>query len=66
MSDEEELITETTDLDSCDVHSDAGGVGYSMACPNCDQSITLANGSWWETDCKCGVWQLEVKAKLYT
>lgn len=45
-------------LEQCEVHSDAGGVGYKMTCPNCNTTIVFADGQWWDNDCDCGTWEL--------
>lgn len=60
------MITETEDLESCEVHSDAGRNGIEMKCPNCNTTITFAINcwQWWDTKCQCGEWELIQKAVL--
>jgi uncharacterized protein (DUF983 family) len=60
------MITETTDVELCEVHSDAGGKGQKIECPNCGQTIIFAPYGWWEESCECGTWDLTVKATLNT
>lgn len=58
-----DLELETYEVESCDVHSDAGD-GYRIECPNCGQEVVFATCQWWAPECKCGTWTLNTKAVL--
>jgi len=59
-----ELIRECFEVDSEDVHSDAGS-GNSIECPNCRQKVVFARSQWWDSTCECGEWDLIQKAELH-
>ena len=39
---------------------DAGMI-YNIICPECKETIKVAEYSWWDTECECGyTWELEI------
>ena len=35
------------------------GIGFKAKCPDCDGSINVAEGQWWDSICECGYkWDL--------
>ena len=52
-----------SDVEACDVHSDAGGKGLTWNCPICGNRVVWAPGGWWEVTCECDRnWRVEISA----
>lgn len=51
-----------TDVEHCEVHSDAGRHGLEFQCPVCDGNVIHAERGWWSEDCRCRTWTVEIKA----
>ncbi len=59
-----DTIKHTHNIEHCEVHSDAGGHGLKIECPNCGERVIFAEMGWWDTRCQCGSWGLTQIAEL--
>ena len=53
---------EVTEMEHCEVHSDAGRNGMCFVCPVCGVEVVDAPYGWWSMNCHCRRWTVEHRA----
>lgn len=49
-----------TDFEHVEVHTDAGGHGLKWVCPDCNETVIWAPFAWWQIECSCRDWDINI------